>query len=93
MSDSKILIDRYEHLRQEILSKEIGSQLGLSVFLRQGMVGWIGVQSFLAATAVPSPVRRPEAVAPLPKGLAGELTRILAQWILNRKEFDHEYFF
>lgn len=89
MSDTKILVDRYEHLRQEILSNEIGSQLGLSVFLRQGMVGWMGVQSFLAATAAPSPVRRSEAVAPLPKGLAGEMTRILTQWILNRKELHY----
>ncbi len=35
---TKGLVDRYEDLRQEVLPNEIGSPLGLSVFLRQGMV-------------------------------------------------------
>lgn len=64
---------------------EIASPLGLSVFLRQGMVGWMRVQSFLAATA-PSPPRCSELAAPLPAGLTGELTRILAELIVTRKE-------
>ncbi|MCP4226729.1 MAG: hypothetical protein GY773_25595, partial [Actinomycetia bacterium] len=71
-------------LRQEVLSNEVGSRLGLSVFLRQGLVGWIRVQSLLTATVAPAPVRRPAAL--LPKGLAGELTRILTQLIVTRKE-------
>lgn len=71
-------------MRQQILSHEIGSPLGLSVFLRQGLVGWIQVQSFLTATIAPAPAPAP--AAPLPKGLAGEMTRILTQLIVNRKE-------
>ncbi len=63
----------------------MGSQLGLVVFLRQGMVGWMKVQSFL--TAVPSVMaRRCDQLTPLPRGLAGELTRILTELILTRKE-------
>lgn len=50
------------------------------------MVGWIGVQALLTVAATPtlSAVRRLE--APLPKGMAGELTRILTQLIVTRKE-------
>ncbi len=82
---AEALVERYEHLRCEVLAREVGSQLGLTVFLRQGMVGWMKVQSFL--TAVPSPaVRLCEQLTPLPKGLAGELTRILTELILTRKE-------
>lgn len=84
MLDPEVLVDRYEHLRYEVLSHEIGSRLGLSVFLRQGMAGWIQVQALLTVTVAPSPARRLD--APLPKGLAGELTRILTQLIVNRKE-------
>ncbi len=63
----------------------MGSQLGLAVLLRQGMVGWMKVQSFL--NAVPNrAARRCEQLTPLPKGLAGELTRILTELILTRKE-------
>lgn len=78
------LVDRYEHLRQQVLSQDIGSRLGLSVLLRQGLVGWMRVQSFLAVTAAPAPVRRSH--QPLPQGLAGELTRILTQLIVTHKE-------
>ncbi len=87
MLDAEALIDRYEHLRQQVLSNEIGSRLGLSVFLRQGLVGWMRVQSFLAttdATLAPSPVRRLQ--APVPQGLARELTQILTQLIVTHKE-------
>ena len=65
----------------------MGSQLGLTVFLRQGMVGWIRVQSALtttAETAAALPARR--LGEPMPKGLSGELTRILTQLIVTRKE-------
>lgn len=49
------------------------------------------VQSFLTATAAPSPARHREALAPLPNGLAGELTRILTEMIVARKELEtHE---
>lgn len=78
--------DRYEDLRQEVLSNEIGSTLGLSVFLRQGMVGWMQVQSFVRATHGPAPPRRREPAAPLPKGMAAELTKILTELIVTRKE-------
>jgi hypothetical protein len=67
-----------------VLAHEIGSRLGLSVFLRQGLVGWMRVQSFLTTTVDPSPARRLE--APLPQGLAGELSRILTQLIVTHKE-------
>jgi hypothetical protein len=80
----EVLVDRYEHLRQQVLSQDIGSRLGLSVFLRQGLVGWMQVQSFLAVTDAPAPGRRLK--APLPQGLAGELTRILTQLIVTHKE-------
>ncbi len=79
------LTDRYEALRREVLSKEISSPLGLSVFLRQGMVGWMKVHSFLTTNA-PSPALSPRPVA-LPQGFAGELTKILTELILARKEF------
>lgn len=79
------LADRYERLRQEVLAKEIDSPLALGVFLRQGMVGWIRVQSFFATVASP-PQRRSEAAVPQPKSLAGELTRILTELLLTRKE-------
>ena len=72
-------------MRCEVLAREVGSQLGLAVFLRQGMVGWMKVQSFLAAAQSPA-ARRCEPLTPLPKGLAGELTRILTELILKRKE-------
>lgn len=62
----------------------MASSLGLSVFLRQGMVGWMRVQSTLTVTVAPSPGPRPE--TPLPRSVAGELTRILTQLILTRKE-------
>ncbi len=79
------LVERYEHLRREVLTREVGSKLGLAVLLRQGMVGWMKVQSFL--TTIPNPaVRRDEQHSPLPKGVAGELTRILTELILTRKE-------
>lgn len=84
-SPAEALVEHYEHLRREVLAHEVGSQLGLAVFLRQGMVGWMKVQSFL--TAVPDrAARRCEQLTPLPKGLAGELTRILTELILTRKE-------
>lgn len=83
---SEVLVDRYENLRREVLSDEIASRLGFGVFLRQGMVGWMRVQSFLRAPVAPSP--EPSSVAaPLTKGLAGELTNILTELILTRKEF------
>ncbi len=55
------------------------------------MVGWMRVQSFLTATAAPAPTPHREVLAPLPKGLAGELTRILTELIVTRKELEiHE---
>ena len=80
------LVDRYEHLRREVLAKQIDSPLALSVFLRQGMVGWMRVQSFFSATVASPLPRRSEAVVPPPKGSAGELTRILTELILIRKD-------
>ncbi len=85
-TETDVLVDRYEHLRQEVMSNEIGSRLGLGVFLRQGMVGWMKVQSFLSVPATPSPAPRVVAAASLPKGLMGELTNILTELILTRKE-------
>lgn len=84
--DAKVLVDRYEHLRQEVLSGQIGSPLGLGVFLRQGMVGWIQLQSSLTATAPPSPVRRRQEPTPLPRNVTREMTRILTELIMTRKE-------
>ena len=82
---AEVLVERYEHLRHEVLAHEVDSKLGLAVLLRQGMVGWMKAQSVLAA--VPSPAaRRCKQPTPLPRGLAGELTRILTELILTRKE-------
>ncbi|MCP4900716.1 MAG: hypothetical protein GY926_14985 [bacterium] len=82
---AEALGERYEHLRREVLAREVASRLGLAVFLRQGMVGWMKVQAL--RTAVPSlATRRCEQLTPLPKGLAGDLTRILTELILTRKE-------
>ncbi len=86
MLDSEILVERYEHLRQEVLSTGIGSRLGISVLLRQGLVGWIRVQALLTPTVTPAPARSLQAPLLLPQGLAGELTRILTQLIVTRKE-------
>ena len=80
------LVDRYEHLRREVLAQQIDSPLALSVFLRQGVVGWMRVQSFFSATVASPLPRRSEAVVPPPKGSAGELTRILTELILTRKD-------
>ena len=80
------LVNRYEHLRQQVLAQDIGSRLGLSVLLRQGLVGWMRVQSFLAVADAPAPVPGRGFHEPLPQGLAGELTRILTQLIVTRKE-------
>ena len=85
-ADTAALTDRYEDLRREVLSKEISSPRGLSVFLRQGMVGWMKVHSFLTVTDTPSPALSPRPVAPLPQGFAGELTKILTELILARKD-------
>ncbi len=89
-TDTGVLVDRYEHLREEVLSNEVGSRLGLGVFLRQGMVGWMKVQSFLSAPKAPAPVPGVVAAAPLPKGLMGELTTILTELILTKRSFMHE---
>jgi hypothetical protein len=83
--DAEILVERYEHLRQEVLSNGMGSRLGISVLLRQGLVGWIRVQAVLTATDPPAPAHHLEP-PPLSEGLAGELTRILTQLIVTRKE-------
>jgi hypothetical protein len=69
-----------------VLAQEVGSQLGLAVFLQQGMAGWITVQSFFAATAAGPPRRRTERLAPMKEGVTGELTRILTELILTRQE-------
>lgn len=83
---AEALVERYEHLRREVLAHEVGSQLGLAVLLGQGMVGWMKVQSLLAAAPNP-PARHREQLTPVPKTLAGELTRILTELILTRREF------
>ena len=80
------LVERYERLRREVLAKEIDSPLALRVFLRQGMVGWMRVQSFFCATVASRSQPRSEAVVPPPKGSAGELTRIITELLLSRKE-------
>lgn len=64
----------------------VGSQLGLAVFLQQGMAGWITVQSFFAAAAAGPPRRRTERLAPMKEAVTGELTRILTELILTRQE-------
>ncbi len=86
MFDAELLVQRYEDLRREVMANEVDSPLGLSVLLRRGLVGWMQVQSFLTATAKPPTPRPCQALTPLPKGLAGELTKILTQLIVNRKE-------
>jgi len=68
------------------LAKEVDSPLALGVFLRQGMVGWMRVQSFFSATVVSLPKPRHEAMIPPPKDSASELVRILAGLFLTRKE-------
>ncbi len=53
MLDSEILVERYEHLRQEVLSTGIGSRLGISVLLRQGLVAGLGGLDTSAGVAHP----------------------------------------
>lgn len=72
----------YEQLRGDALGKTSGG-VGLTLFLRQGMVAWMQACSCVTPPPAKDAVPPASAVSPLPAGVRSQATMILAGIILN----------
>jgi hypothetical protein len=76
---------RYEQLRKDLLSHEVGSGFGLSILLRQGMTAWMRA----CTCAVPAPLAGGKsvqpliAISPLPGDVRSQAAVILAGMLLS----------
>jgi hypothetical protein len=75
------LAQRYEELREEVVSGTRGRSLGHALFLREGMTGWMRACS----TWMPAPLRpsRPHRSATVPVGLREPMATLLADMVLS----------
>ena len=80
-------VDRYEQLRNDVLSQSVGGGFGLIVLLRQGMTAWMRA-SAAALAPVPSPagkfVQPLNALSPLPCDVRSQAAVILAGILLRQ---------
>jgi hypothetical protein len=75
----------YEQLRNCALSRShSGSDFGLTLFLRQGMIAWMMRAGSRVVPATPMQSATPSnAISPLPSDVCSQATLILAGLILN----------
>jgi hypothetical protein len=76
---------RYEELRRQILGEPEGGGWGRALLLRRGLVAWMQAWP-IADSAGHDEAAKPaaEPAAVLPTGLAGEMTRVLVNMILDQ---------
>jgi hypothetical protein len=80
------VVDRYEELRTQVLCRHgrAGGGLGLALFLRQGMKGWLeGWSRGVAAGPAKAPNRSRLGEGMVPWDLRGEVVGILAGMVLS----------
>ncbi len=82
------LAARYEQLRSDFLSCPVsrGHGLGLGVFLRQGMLGWMYAWSRCTDGPPPRPVPSSQTDTTLPPEIRSQITIILAAMIVGQQQ-------
>jgi hypothetical protein len=73
----------YEQLRCDALGKTSGGGVGLTLFLRQGMVSWMQACSCVTPPPAKDAVPPASAVSPLPAVVRSQAAMILAGILLN----------
>jgi hypothetical protein len=82
--DPQALISAYEELRQQALDDSSLGDLGMGLFLTQGMVAWMQACSWIPATVSKNSPSHPSTSAPLPQDLRGEIVTVLAAMALRQ---------
>jgi hypothetical protein len=82
------LAAQYEQLRSDVLSSPVsrGHGLGLGVFLRQGMLGWMRAWSRCTDGPPPRPSPPPQTDTTLPLEIRSQMTIVLAAMIVGQQQ-------
>jgi len=83
-AELQTLICAYEDLRQQAVVRSSSGNLGMALFLHQGMVAWMQVCSWLASPVSPNSRQCLSPPCRVPDDVRGEIVLVLAAMALRR---------